>query len=267
MEPLADRTWENQLIDPSLERESKPRLRGLTMVIDKGLGIHAFQDMLEVAGEYIDFVKLGFGTTSLTPFPLLKEKLGLARLHHIHLYPGGTFFEVAYTQNQLDNYFQTLRDLGFVWLEISDGTIDLLPEERSRCIREACLHGFRVITEIGKKTKGSITPVSELAQTFHQDRQDGAEYIIVEGRESGKDIGIFNSKGDVDTEYLLDIHERVESESLIWECPKNPQQVAILKLLGSKVNLGNIPAEEALSVESLRRGLRSDTFFTFGGQS
>ncbi|OYD09842.1 phosphosulfolactate synthase [Paludifilum halophilum] len=267
MDPFTEKTWETRLLDPSLERESKPRLSGLTMVIDKGLGLTAFKDLLDLAGDYIDFIKLGFGTASLTPFPVLKEKLNLAGLHGIHLYPGGTFFEVAWAQQQTDDFFHTLSDMGFSWVEISDGTIDLQDEERSRCIRKARDCSFRVITEIGKKMKGSVTPVSDLAHTFFKDRDDGAEYIIVEGRESGRNIGIFDSQGGVDTDYVLNIYERVESHRLIWECPQNPQQVAILKLLGSKANLGNIPAQEALSVESLRRGLRSDTFFTFGGYS
>ncbi|GGA39809.1 phosphosulfolactate synthase [Kroppenstedtia guangzhouensis] len=264
MEPVAKPIWEHRLQDPSLSRKKKPRSGGLTMVIDKGMGISAFRDLLELAADYIDFIKLGFGTTILTPAHLLKEKLRLSESFGVHLYPGGTFFEVAYIQDGMNHYFETLSRIGFQWLEISDGTIPLSPGQRTESITAARDSSFRVITEIGKKQKGSITPVAELVETFHRDRENGAEYIIVEGRESGRDIGMFNEKGDVDTDYVLNVEQQVDRSRIWWECPQAAQQITLLKLLGADTNLGNVPAQEVLSVESLRRGLRSDTFYTFG---
>ena len=126
MEPVAKPIWEHRLQDPSLSRKKKPRSGGLTMVIDKGMGISAFRDLLELAADYIDFIKLGFGTTILTPAHLLKEKLRLSESFGVHLYPGGTFFEVAYIQDGMNHYFETLFRIGFQWLEISDGTFDCL---------------------------------------------------------------------------------------------------------------------------------------------
>ena len=216
------------------------------------MGISAFRDLLELAADYIDFIKLGFGTTDLTPAHLLKEKLRLSESFGVHLYPGGTFFEVAYIQDGMNHYFETLSRIGFQWLEISDGTIPLSPGQRTESITAARDSSFRVITEIGKKQKGSITPVAESVETFHRDRENGAEYIIVEGRESGRDIGMFNEKGDVDT--VLRTERGATSRSLtdlVGMPPQAAQQITLLKLLGADTNLGNVPAQEVLSVESL----------------
>lgn len=257
--------WEPELTDPTRGRPAKPRSEGLTMVLDKGLGVSAFRDLLEMAAAYIDWIKLGFGTAGLTPIPLLIRKIDLARTYGVSLYPGGTFFEVAHSQNQVLSYLNTLRKLGFEWIEISDGTISLPPVERSRIIRAAQEKGFHVITEIGKKKAGSVIPADLLVETFIRDREDGASYVIVEGRESGENVGIYDHKGDIDEDYVLRIRDRIGSNRLIWEAPKKHQQTRLMRLLGPAVNLGNIPSQEVLALESLRRGLRSDTF-QFGVQ-
>jgi phosphosulfolactate synthase len=257
--------WDPKLTDPTLSRPAKPRSEGLTMVLDKGLGMSAFLDLLETASDHIDWIKLGFGTAGLTPVPLLTRKIELARAFGVRLYPGGTFFEVAKSQNKLLAYMDTLREMGFEWIEISDGTISLSPAERSRIIRAAKAKGFQVITEIGKKKAGSVIPVDLLVETYIRDLEDGASYVIVEGRESGENVGIYDSKGNLDEDFVLRIRERIDTGRLIWEAPKKSQQAHLLRLLGPGVNLGNVPSQEALAVESLRRGLRADTFH-FGMQ-
>ncbi|PTM58514.1 phosphosulfolactate synthase [Desmospora activa] len=256
--------WSEELKDPTRQRTEKPRSCGLTMVIDKGLGLGVFQDLLLLAGAYIDFIKLGFGTIALTPIPVLTEKLRLAQESDIHLYPGGTFFEVAYQQQgTIKPYLEILDSIGFKWIEISDGTIPLTEEQRIQAIQTARNDGFRVITEIGKKEKGSITPIKQLIEGFYRDRKAGAEYVIIEGRESGKNVGIFDADGKLDSQYLLNVWEEIDHSSIIWECPQHSQQVQLLQLLGPSTNLGNIATTDVLSVESLRRGLRADTFFSF----
>lgn len=252
--------WDPHLMDPSLTRKAKPRSEGLTMVLDKGLGMSAYLDLLEMASDYIDWIKLGFGTAGLTPAPLLTRKIELARTFGVCLYPGGTFFEVAWIQNKWLDYLNTLRELGFEWVEISDGTISLTPAERSRIVRTAKAKGFQVITEVGKKKAGSAIPADLLVETYIRDREDGASYVIVEGRESGENVGIYDSEGDVDEDFVLRIRKRIDASRLIWEAPKKSQQTHLMRLLGPDVNLGNIPSQEVLAVESLRRGLRSDTF-------
>lgn len=263
MKSTSTLVWNQKLTDISKERMEKPRIRGLTMVMDKGLGLTAYQDLLQLAGEYIDFIKLGFGTAGLTPIPLLQEKMAAAKQHQIHLYPGGTFFEVAFYQDCLESYFQTLKELEFTWVEVSDGTIQLSPSEREQVIALARSYGFRIITEIGKKTAGAVTSIPDLLDTYHHDLGSGASYVIVEGRESGENIGIYDEEGKVNQRYVAEVLDEVDPHRIIWEAPQKKQQVQLLKLAGCHVNLGNISPQEILAVESLRRGLRSDTFLNW----
>ncbi len=255
--------WNDGLMDPSGVRLMKPRSQGMTMVIDKGLGISAFSDLLSLSTPYIDFIKLGFGTSVLYPPPILQDKLCIARERGVILYPGGTFFEVAYQKNEIHTYLDSLRNLGFDYVEISDGTISLTNEERCQFIFEAKNRGFQVITECGKKAQGSILNIDELEETLYSDVECGAAYVIVEGRETGKNAGIYDKEGDLDEGFLEEIKTRISSDllqRLIWEAPLKKQQVCLIESFGRNVNIGNIPGIDVFSLECLRRGLRSDTF-------
>ncbi|SFJ31600.1 phosphosulfolactate synthase [Thermoflavimicrobium dichotomicum] len=254
------KSWHTKWIDRSQKRKPKPRTCGLNCLIDKGLGLHAFYDLLELAGDHIDFIKLGFGTAGITPPSILQEKISLARQYDVHLYPGGTFFEIAYTEGHATDYFTRLQTMGFEWVEISDGTIDLPLTNRSQLIYQARQQGLIVITEIGKKKEGSFSSLDEFITLYQHDIRHGAAYVTMEGRESGINVGLYNKHGDMDIAYLQKLVHRVNSDSIIWEAPLKKQQVTMLQLLGSEVNLGNIPPTEVLAVESLRRGLRSETF-------
>lgn len=259
--------WNDGLMDPSGVRLMKPRSQGMTMVIDKGLGISAFSDLLSLSSPYIDFIKLGFGTSALYPPPILQKKIHIAQERGINLYPGGTFFEVAYQQHEITSYFESLRNLGFDYVEISDGTITLTHKKRCQLIAEAISRGFQVITECGKKVNGFVLSVDELEDTLYSDLECGATYVIVEGRETGKNAGIYNIDGDLDEDFLKEIKIRISSDllpRLIWEAPLKKQQVCLIESFGRNVNIGNIPGLEVFSLECLRRGLRSDTFPVHG---
>lgn len=158
MKSLPAMCWPQKMIDPSGIRQSKPRTAGCTMILDKGLGLSAFRDLVSTAGDYIDWIKLGFGTPALTPIPILREKLAIAQSREVILYPGGTMFEVAHAQDQVERYFSALVELGFTYMEISDGTVELSRKKRDHYIRAALSNGLNVITEIGKKADGSYTP-------------------------------------------------------------------------------------------------------------
>lgn len=240
------------------DRETKPRRTGLTMLIDTGMGPRAFADLLHVAGAYIDFIKLGFGTTAFTPPDVLKRKIEAAKHHDIWLYPGGTFFEVAFAQERWQQYLWKLEQIGFPAVEISEGTLSLPPGMREDIIHQAS-ESFLVLSEIGKKEKGSQVTLQELRHTYEQDRSAGAAYVIVEGRESGKDVGIYNQEGELDPEFVREA-QTVTGSEVIWEAPLKPQQVGLINLLGPDIHLGNVAPNDALAVETLRRGLRSDTF-------
>lgn len=258
--------WKSFWTDQSRQRESKPRSVGINSLIDKGLGYHAFQDLLGIAAEHIDFIKLGFGTAGITPRWLLRAKIELARQHQISLFPGGTFFEVAYRQGDAQGYFQTLLSFGFEWVEISDGSIDLSLRERGQAITLARRLGLNVITEIGKKTEHKAPSIEEFLTIYQHDLAHGATYVTMEGREHGCHVGIYDVHGHVQTNYVQELLTQIDPAKMIWEAPQKKQQTALLELIRSKVNLGNIPANEILAVETLRRGLRSDTFFLWEQQ-
>lgn len=249
------------LRDP-LGARDRGRKLGKTMIIDKGMGLRQFEDVLETAAPYIDFIKLGFGTAALYPDRILKEKIALANQFQIALYPGGTFFEVAFARGKVPFYYEEMRRVGFSTIEISDGTIDMSPEERERSIRLAKEMDFDVITEYGKKVDGSHIELEQLLRTIQADLSMGASYVIIEGRESGENVGIFEQNGEIQPEFQK-IAEAVDvyRDAIIWEAPKKSQQVKLMEWFGPNAHLGNIAPQDIFSVESLRRGLRSDTFF------
>jgi len=251
--------WPAALAEPTGTRAAKPRAEGLTMVIDKGLGPAAFRDLLETAGDYIDTIKLGFGTAALYPPSVLKEKIRLSRAAGICLHPGGTFLEAAVRMGEAENYFETVAAFGFEGVEISDGTIELAPSLRSQLIRRAAGLGLRVYTEYGKKAWGSRLALDELVDTVLTDIEYGAETVTIEGRESGAGVGIYDEHGRCRDDEIREVIRRVPPSVLLWEAPRKEQQAHLLLLLGNRVNLGNVAPAEAIALEALRRGLRSDT--------
>lgn len=255
--------WGVDINFPLQGRKNKPRDKGLTMILDKGLGLSRTRDLLEIAADYIDFYKLSFGTSALYPPQILEQKIELVNSYGIDTYPGGTYLEVAVTQGALDKYLSQAEELGFTAIEVSDGTIELTSSQRSGIIKKAADQGFTVLSEIGKKDRDKKFRLSKMINQLKQDIDDGAYKVIVEARESGKGISIFDDEGEIDEfkmeQLLLGAYDK---HDIIWEAPLKKQQVKFIKALGSNVNLGNISAADILALESLRVGLRGDTFKT-----
>lgn len=254
------KAWEGVVESPLPGRLAKPRTQGLTMLIDKGLGLLATQDLLEVGADYVDYIKLAFGTSAFLSPAFLREKVALIRSFGVDVYPGGTFLEIALTQGRLDGYLKRARELGFNCIEVSDGTIDLDQRARSATIRAAADFGFRVITEVGKKdATDSFDPDAVLNQV-ESDLADGAYKVIVEGRESGRGVGIYDGNGQVKEDAMAALVKRLDDPGvLVWEAPLKDQQQELILLFGSNVNLGNVKPDEILALEALRCGLRGDT--------
>ncbi len=249
-------------IIPNLpHRTEKPREEGITMVMDKGLGVWAAKDLASSAGQYIDLLKLGFGTSLLTPQEVLKEKLEVYRSANMEPYPGGTLWEAFYIRNALDKYEQFIEQWGFTTIEISDGTLHLSIDEKCRQI-ERFAKKYRVVTEVGYKDVETIGGAQEWIYRIKRELEAGAWKVILEGRESGS-IGIYDSAGKVKRELVDAIAAEVPLEKIVWETPKKPQQVWFIKHFGTNVNLGNINPAEAIAVEALRLGLRGDTLTHF----
>lgn len=253
-------SWYDFLECPLPGRNSKPRESGLTMVIDKGLGYTETNELLELASDYIDFIKLGFGTSALYSAHLLRQKIEMVKSFDVGIFPGGTFLEIAVLQGKLREYLHITKDLGYTAVEVSDGTINMSPAHREEAVKRARDMGLLVFTEVGKKDERDHVEFMRLGEIIAKDLQDGAFKVIVEGRESGKGVVIYDSKGEIKQEELEILKEAIrDHNTILWEAPLKQQQFELIMTFGPNVNLGNIQPNEVLAVEALRRGLRGDT--------
>jgi len=254
------KAWEGVIQMPVPGRSRKPRMSGLTMVIDKNVGPRQLDDLLEIASDYIDVIKLTFGTSAFYDGKLLRKKNETITERGIEVMPGGTFLEVAVWQGVIDEYLDRAKKLGFSAIEVSDGTIDIGLRTRADVIKRSIDRGFKVITEVGKKDPHDVLPISLTHRLIREDVENGAFKVIIEAREAGKGVGIFDQDGRTRVDEMENIIAGVPDPSvLIWEAPlKNQQQDLILRF-GPNVNLGNIPPEEILALEALRQGVRGDT--------
>jgi phosphosulfolactate synthase len=226
---------------------------GLTHVLDKGLGPRAWEDVLEVAGDHISIVKLGWGTAYVTQN--LERKLDVLREKPVVI--GGTFFEVVYALGKLDEYKQWLTELGLTHVEISDGTIDI-PRERKLELIADFARDFTVLSEVGSKDSSVEYTADEWKTWLREELDAGAWKVITEAREGGS-AGVFDSNGGMRTELIAEIAHAVGTEHVLFEAPTKASQAWFIKHFGPSVNLGNIPPEEAIPLETLRLGLRGDT--------
>jgi phosphosulfolactate synthase len=226
---------------------------GLTHVLDKGLGPRAWEDVLEVAGDYISIVKLGWGTAAVTQN--LERKLDVLREKPVVI--GGTFFEVVYVKDRLDDYKAWLSRLGLTHVEISDGTVDI-PRERKLELIADFARDFTVLSEVGSKDSSVEYSAAEWKAWLREDLDAGAWKVITEARESGT-AGIFDSAGGMRTDLIGEIALEVGPFNVIFEAPTKAAQAWFVKQFGPSVNLGNIPPDEVIPLETLRLGLRGDT--------
>src|SRR5947207_2625823 len=226
---------------------------GLTHVLDKGLGVRGWEDVLESAGDYIDIVKLGWGTSWVTLN--LERKLQLLAGKPVVM--GGTFFEVVYLKDKLDEYKRWLSDLGLTHVEISDGTIDI-PRERKLELIQDFARDFTVLSEVGSKDAEVVFAPYQWVGWIKEELEAGAWKVITEAREGGT-AGIFRPTGEMRTGLIDEIAHEVPTDDLIFEAPTKASQAWFVRQFGPEVNLGNIPPEEVIPLETLRLGLRADT--------
>jgi phosphosulfolactate synthase len=226
---------------------------GLTHVLDKGLGPRGWEDVLETSGDYIDIVKLGWGTSYVTKG--LERKLDVLRDKRVVI--GGTFFEVVYAKGKLDEYKRWLTSLGLDHVEISDGTVDI-PRERKLELIADFARDFTVLSEVGSKDSEVVFAPYEWVEWIKAEREAGAWKVITEAREGGT-AGIFRPSGEMRTGLVDEIAHSIDFHDLVWEAPTKASQAWFIKHFGPEVNLGNIPPEEVIPLETLRLGLRGDT--------
>ena len=241
------------------ERNKKPRLHGITMVMDKGLSIQEVHNFLSVAHPHIDIVKLGFGTAFVTPN--LKEKIEVYQSHDIPVYFGGTLFEAFLIRNQFEDYINICRRYNIDYMEVSDGSVDIPHAEKCGYIEKLTKIGT-VLSEVGSKDAAHIIPPYKWIELMKAELEAGSSYVIAEARESGN-VGIYRGSGEVREGLVQEILTQIPEEKIIWEAPQKAQQLYFLELIGCNVNLGNIAPTEVIPLEAMRIGLRGDTFHLY----
>lgn len=241
------------------ERTTKPRTNGYTMVMDKGLSLREVEDLIETCGDYFDIVKFGWSTSYVTP--KLREKIALYKSAGIPCYLGGTLFEAFVIRDQFEGYKKVLDDFELEYAEVSDGSITMDHDRKCEYISELSRQVI-VLSEVGSKDAAKIIPPYKWIEQMHTELEAGAWKVIGEARESGN-VGLFRDSGEVRQGLVEEILTKIPEDKIIWEAPQKEQQVWFIKLIGANVNLGNIAPNEVIPLETIRLGLRGDTFDHF----
>jgi phosphosulfolactate synthase len=237
-------------------RTTQPRTNGLTMVMDKGLSLQEAENFISVAKPHTDIVKLGFGTSFVTPN--LRQKIELYQKHNIPVYFGGTLFEAFLIRNQFQDYIDVCKDYGITYMEVSDGSITIPHTEKCGYIEKLTKYGT-VLSEVGSKDAAHIIPPYKWIELMSAELEAGSSYVIAEAREAGN-VGIYRGSGEVREGLVQEILTKIPSEKILWEAPQKAQQLYFLELIDCNVNLGNIAPNEVIPLETMRIGLRGDTF-------
>jgi phosphosulfolactate synthase len=237
------------------KRPPRPRQVGLTHVIDKGLTLTEVQGLFDAAGDYIDIVKLGWGTAYVTRN--LTEKLALYRDLGVPVVLGGTLWEVCVAQQKVDEWCRWVSDLGLTHVEVSDGTITIPHETKLEYVSRLS-QDFVVLSEVGSKDLETVIAPYRWVEMIEAELRAGAWKVITEARETGN-AGIYRADGEVRMGLIDEIVHHIDPNRLLFEAPRKAQQVWFIRKFGHNVNLGNIPPDEVIPVETLRLGLRADT--------
>ena len=229
------------------------------MVMDKGLSVEEAKNFMSIAEPHVDIVKLGFGTSFVTPN--LKQKLEVYASYDIPVYFGGTLFEAFYARGQFNEYQKVIDKYGLDLVEVSDGSIIIPHDEKCQLIHELS-QTRTVMSEVGSKDSGILISPAKWVRLMKAELEAGSWKVIAEGREAGN-VGVFRPNGTAHTMLINRIIANVKPEDILWEAPQKNQQVWFIKLFGAEVNLGNIAPNDVIPLECLRLGLRGDTFFDF----
>ncbi|MEO6231254.1 MAG: phosphosulfolactate synthase [Ferruginibacter sp.] len=238
------------------DRIIKPRAHGITMVMDKGLSIEEAKNFMSVSHPHVDIVKLGFGTAYVTPN--LREKLAVYQSFDIPIYFGGTLFEAFLVRNQFQDYIDVCKEFNITHMEVSDGSISIPHAEKCGYIEKLTKHGV-VLSEVGSKDAAHIIPPYKWIELMKAELEAGSTYVIAEAREAGN-VGIYRGTGEVREGLVQEILTQIPAEKILWEAPQKAQQLYFLELIGCNVNLGNIAPSEVIALETMRIGLRGDSF-------
>jgi phosphosulfolactate synthase len=242
-------------------RTPQPRKNGVTVISDKGMSLAQAENLLSAASPYIDMVKLAYGTAIVTP--TIREKIKLYQSYNLPVFFGGILFEAFVIRKQFKDYRKLMDDFNISYLEVSDGAMNISHEQKCAYIREFSRVGT-VISEIGSKDKDKehITPPYQWIRLIKEELEAGSSYVIAEAKESGTE-GLYRDSGEVREGLVEEILTSIPADKMIWEAPEKDQQLYFIQLLGCNANLGNINPPEVIALETMRVGLRSDSFNFF----
>ena len=243
------------------QRTKHPRDFGITMISDRGLNLAETENMLSIASQHIDMVKLAFGTAMVTP--MLGEKIKIYKSHNIPVFFGGLLFEAFIIRNQFNDYIKMMDEHEIFFTEVSDGDINISHKEKCNYIRTLSARGT-VISEIGSKDKDKVkvTPPYQWIELMQAELDAGSSYVIAEAKETGNE-GLYRNSGEVREGLVEEILTKIPAKKIIWETPEKEQQLYFIKILGCNANLGNILPKEIIALEAMRIGLRGDSFHFF----
>jgi phosphosulfolactate synthase len=241
------------------QRTGKPRDNGLTMVMDKGLSCREIEDVISTAGHLIDIVKLGFGTSYVCQN--LDDKIKTYKSANIPVYFGGTLFEAFIARNQFEDYLRVLDNYKMEYVEVSDGSMNMPHDEKCNYILKLS-ESYKVLSEVGSKDANVVIPPEKWCLYFEKELQAGSWKLIAEARESGT-VGIYSKTGEANPDIIDEVLKKISPSKIIWEAPLKTQQIYFIKRIDQNVNLGNIAHNEVIPLETLRLGLRGDTFLHF----
>lgn len=240
-------------------RTERPRKSGITMVMDKGISLKHAEDFVESYADYVDFVKLGFGTSVVSKN--VKEKIKLYKAAGMKTYLGGTLFEAFVARGKFDDYQKFIEEFGLDTAEVSDGSINMEHDSKCEYISKLAKN-FTVLSEVGSKEEGIIIHPAKWVSMMKAELEAGSFKVIAEARESGT-VGIFHKNGSAHSMLITRITNKINVDDIIWETPQKTQQVYFINLFGANVNVGNISVDDVIPLETLRLGLRGDTFFNY----
>jgi phosphosulfolactate synthase len=238
------------------KRPEKPRTKGLTMIMDKGLSLNEAENMVVLKSELTDIVKLGFGTSLLTRY--IDKKISLYKEAGIDVYTGGTLFEAFIVRNQIDDFYRLMDKLKLEMVEVSDGCIQMEHDKKCELIHKLS-KDFKVISEIGSKDESLTIEDDKWISYMKKELEAGSWKVIAEAREGGN-VGMFETNGDIKKKLIKNITKDIDISNILWEAPLKNQQIWFINEFGANVNLGNISPNSIISLECLRLGLRGDTF-------
>ena len=238
------------------KRPEKPRLNGLTMIMDKGLSLNEAENMVVLKSDLTDIVKLGFGTSLLTRY--IDKKISLYKEAGIDVYTGGTLFEAFIVRNQIDDFYRLMDKLKLEMVEVSDGCIQMEHDKKCELIHKLS-KDFKVISEIGSKDESLTIEDDKWISYMKKELEAGSWKVIAEAREGGN-VGMFENNGDIKGKLIKNITKEIDISNILWEAPLKKQQIWFINEFGANVNLGNISPNSIISLECLRLGLRGDTF-------